>query len=819
MRARDAYFQTIINSSSDQISVLKPDGSIAFTSNSLHDYGRAAADLVGTTALEFIHPDDVGNAVRGRAEALEKGAAEWEMRVRDKNQSWRSNEVRGTRGLDPDGNTVIVISSRDISERKRAEQALLDARDQLRSRLEQQQAVADFGQTALRATEILPLLQESVAVVARTLEVEFSVVSELQPERKHWRINAAVGWPVGGLIEAPPDSHAVYALTSNAAVIVEDFRTETRFRRLPLGQERGVLSGIAVVIGGSGAPYGVLSSHSLKPRKFSQDDAAFMQAIANFIGQAVERLDSEQALRASEAYFRTLIQSSSDMILVLRPDGTILFSSDSVREFGRNQEGYFGTDGMEFVHPDDHETVRRGLAEVLEKGAARYDLRIRDEHGGWRICEARDTLIHDPEGAPVIVVSNRDISERKRLEEELRGARDAALGANRLKSEFLANMSHEIRTPLNAIVGFSGLLLDTPISADQRDMLQNVRVSSDTLLSLVSDILDYSKLTAGKVEFENIDFDPRQMVQSAVEMFGPAARLKGIELEISVRPEVPAAVNGDPGRLRQIICNLVSNAVKFTEKGTVRVRVGLERDQADGATLQFAVSDTGIGIPQPAQASIFDPFTQADASVTRKYGGTGLGLAIVSSLVKRMGGAIGLVSEPGAGSTFHFTIDLKRAASACLAVRGPHPAQTTRPSESASVSPSKYRILLAEDNSINQKVALRQLAKLGYPADSVANGCEVLESLGKVPYDIILMDCQMPEMDGYRATAEIRKLERTGGGRHVMIIAMTANAMEGDREKCLEAGMDDYLSKPVTAEKLTEVLERAIATIIHRPLR
>ncbi len=364
-------------------------------------------------------------------------------------------------------------------------------------------------------------------------------MSELQPDRKQWHIRAAVGWPAGGFVDALPNSHAVYALASNQAVIVEDFQTETRFRRLPLGEERGILSGITVVIGGSGSPYGVLSAHSLKPRKFSRDDATFIQAIANFIAQAVERLDSEQALRASEAYFRTLIQSSSDMILVLKPDGTILFSSDSVREFGRNQEGYVGTDGMEFVHPDDHETVRRGLGEVLEKGAAHYDLRIRDEHGGWRICEARDTLTHDPEGTPVIVVSNRDISERKRLEEELRGARDAALVAVRLKSEFLANMSHEIRTPLNAIVGFSGLLLDTPITADQRDMLQNVRISSDTLLALVSDILDYSKLAAGKVEFENIDFDPRQMIQSAVEMFGPAAHSRESNSKLPFAPRFP----------------------------------------------------------------------------------------------------------------------------------------------------------------------------------------------------------------------------------------------------------------------------------------
>jgi CheY-like chemotaxis protein len=264
--------------------------------------------------------------------------------------------------------------------------------------------------------------------------------------------------------------------------------------------------------------------------------------------------------------------------------------------------------------------------------------------------------------------------------------------------------------------------------------------------------------------------------------------------------------------------NLVGNAVKFTEKGRVLITAGVECEHTGGVTLLVAVSDTGIGIPQQAQASLFEPFTQADASVTRKYGGTGLGLAIAANLVKQMGGAVGLTSEPGAGSTFHFTVDLKQPAPAIVTMRAAPPAQTSAPSESASgAAPSKYRILLAEDNSINQKVALRQLARLGYSADVVANGREVLQSLGKVAYDIILMDCQMPEMDGYRATAEIRQLERNGSGRHIMIIAMTANAMEGDREKCLQAGMDDYLAKPVTLEKLAEVLERAITTIGRGP--
>jgi len=493
-----------------------------------------------------------------------------------------------------DGTGKLVGASsihRDITALKRTEAALLETQAQLRSRLEQQRAVAEFGQQAVRVSELAALLDEAVDLVAKTLDVEYSHVLESAPDGKTLAPRSVLGWNYANFgtetTDAGSNSQARYSLLSNAPVIVDDYKTETRFKVLPGVLERGVQSGLTTMIGGRNRPYGVLGAHTTKLRKFTEDDANFMQAIANILGQAVERIAGDQALRRSEDYFRSAIQASSDAILVLRPDGTITFSSDAARQFGRAQVDYIGTTGLEFVHPDDHEAVRRGWVETLEKGAAQYKLRIRDKDGQWRSCEARDTLAYDPEDAPVIVVSNRDITERKRLEQDLREARDAALTAARLKSEFIANITHEIRTPINAIVGFSGLLADIALNDDQRDMLQNVRTSSDALLSLVNNILDFSKLSAGKLKLENIDFNPREMLEAAVDMFRGAARLEGIGLSLLIDPEVPAALTGDPGRLRQVICNLVGNALKFTERGQVSVNLRVERQQESAVTLRF----------------------------------------------------------------------------------------------------------------------------------------------------------------------------------------------------------------------------------------
>ncbi len=670
--------------------------------------------------------------------------------------------------------------------------------------------------------------------------------------------------------------------------------------------------------------------------------------LENALNQSAARLyEQSRRILQSEAQYRRVVNSVREVIFQTDMQGRWTFLNPAWEEItGFTVAESLGRPSVSFAHPEDLQLAINGLLPVLqlEIESTRIEVRFMTRQQQTRWAEIWSTILRDEKGLPIGASGTiNDISARKEAELALIAAKDAAESATQAKSQFLATMSHEIRTPMNGVLGMAQLLMETDMSAEQRDYVRTLYQSGQALLGIINEILDFSKIEAGRLTIESVPFDLAQAIDDVCDLLSPQIHEKNLELIVRYAPGCPRLLLGDVGRIRQILLNFLGNAVKFTSKGYVMINVNAERVGEDDALLRLAVTDTGIGIPQDKQIHLFEQFTQADASTTRRFGGTGLGLAISKALAELMGGYVGMASDENRGSTFYTVLPLARqrqaeaniipagalpqqililddqpmvlrvlteGLAACghqvvtagngrdalamlreraagpqpvtillldyplpndesliltrklradstltgtrvillvdgtlrseqeaLALTGCHglvskpvrlpalldtiarqqdasqPKAPLEPPRAAMTPalPSGLRVLLAEDNVVNQKVAARMLEKLGVRVDVANNGLEAVRMYLQFHYDLILMDCQMPEMDGYAATREIRRLQALSASPHgIPIVALTANTLEGDRERCLDAGMTDFLGKPIRQQDLLALMLRHI---------
>ena len=855
---------------------------------------------------------------------------------------------------------VLIASLTDITEKKRTEETLRRNEQKLLKLNQEAEFMAEIGKvvnSSMNLEEIFSTFSEKAnklipfdGIAVGLIEADAGRVvlgyvsgSELETRQRgdNYPLKASLAEislrTKSSILLAPEDREAYDQLTARFEGLIPPFQA-------------GMKSLVSAPLIYRDSVIGVLNFWSKKERLYNEDHLFLATRIAEQIAGAIAHAQllakfkrTESTLRLERDNAEKVTQNIGAGLCLIAKDYRILWANNILE----NKFGFFeGKPCYSVFHGRTERCQPCQIQDIFEKRIAKavYETEGKNKRGQQTFSEVIATpMLNEENDVAAVMELIVPITKRKRMVKELLRAKDASEAANQAKSQFLANMSHEIRTPMNGIIGMAGLLLEEPLTPEQRELTETIQSSADSLLRVINDILDFSKIEAGKMELEVLDFDLRLTLEDTLDMLKIQAREKGLQLVGAIHPEVPSLLRGDPGRLRQILLNLLGNSIKFTEKGKVDLGVSLEEETDSSVTLRFLVRDTGIGIPRKRLDKLFESFSQADGSTTRKYGGTGLGLSISKKLVEMMKGRIGMQSEEGKGTSVWFTIfmekqqiephrivdtdqivpgkkilivndhkknrailrdqlscfgchlaeasdegealeklheaaeandpfhvailelshpgrdevefgrrikedprlrqtvlilltangnrgDSKRMREAGFAAYLTKPITMSQlydclamslsrsdPDSSENVSSivtrhtiaetekRKLRILIAEDNIVNQKVAMQILDRLGYRADAVANGREVLSALEKVPYDLILMDIQMPEMDGPETTAVIREKEKQTGS-HIPIIALTAHAMNGDREKYLGMRMDDYLSKPINPVALEEAL-------------
>lgn len=542
------------------------------------------------------------------------------------------------------------------------------------------------------------------------------------------------------------------------------------------------------------------------------EDKATLSSLAKVyalhVGMTYRMIESVERLKHSEQRFSSLFQKSGEGIVVHDLDGRVLESNQKLRDLmGYDETEILKINIADFHPPEIKILTSENLKSVEQKKYLNLEFEMVRKSGERFLAEVTATLI-EMEGQPIIQSIVRDVTERRRMTTELEQARDRAQSANVAKSEFLSRMSHEIRTPMNAIMGMTELLSETELNPEQQNFVSVLGKSGESLLVLINDVLDLSRIEAGRVELEEIAFEPGEVLSGIWKMMGVEAKRKNLGFDFILGADTSHFVRGDSYRLRQVLVNLAANAIKFTDSG--RVTLELHRTEADDGgenriALVFLVTDTGIGIPEDRKAGIFDSFSQVDSSITRRFGGSGLGLAIAGHLVKMMGGRLDLRENPGGGSVFYFTLNLPPAE--------PRKPQSTKSKGDASSAlqaalPDSLRILLVDDSEDNRMLVQSFLKKYPFHIDIAEDGAVAVRRFQKAEYDLVLMDMQMPVLDGLSATREIRRYERELGRPATPIIALTAYALRIEKERSLEAGCTAHLSKPIKKTTLLEAIQR-----------